>query len=87
MALYRITHPLADEISVQDSEYHYCRPGMSSEIAFFLKGQWVVEPIPDFGAYHDGGYGDTAVYSYVPNELIRAFLVEHDAEPMAESPW
>lgn len=87
MALYRITHPLADEISVQGSEFHYCRPGVSSEIAFFHQGSWVITPIEPFADYHDGSIGDTAVYSYVPNELIRAFLDENGAEPISESHW
>ena len=87
MALYRITHPLADEISVQDSEYHYCRTGLSSEIAFFHKGEWVIEPIEPFADYADAAAGDTRVYCYVPNALIRAFLDENNAEAMPENAW
>ena len=70
----RINHEMADAISVQDSPYHMCRPGVSSEIAFFLNGEFVVEPIEPFADYHDGGHYDTAVYGWVPNKLIENFL-------------
>lgn len=81
MPTYTIVHPMADEISVQDSSYHMCRPGISSEIAFFLNGEWVIEPIEPFADYHDGSDADasTAVYGWVPNELIDAFLHENHA--------
>ena len=77
--LIKINHPKADSISIQDSEFHWCRPGFSSEIAFFKRGSWVTEPIEPFADYHDGSVGDTAVYSYVPNTLIDAFLDENRA--------
>jgi hypothetical protein len=76
---YRINHPKADTISVVKEVF-----GMpayagknTSEIAFFLKGEWVVDPIEPFADYHDGSDSDTAVYPYVPDELIDAFLAEN----------
>ena len=77
MTTYKIVHPKADEISIIDHSMSYAREGVSSEIAFFLNGEWVTEPIEPFADYHDGGYGDTAVYPYVPNDLIEAFLDEN----------
>ena len=79
MPIYRIVHPMADEMSVQSSEYHMCRQGLSSEIAFFKNNQWVIAPIEPFADYHDGSDADssTAVYGWVPNELIDAFLDEN----------
>lgn len=82
MPTYTIVHPQADEISVQNSKFHMCRTGVSSEIAFFLNGEWVIDPIEPFADYHDGTdstYGSTAVYGYVPDELIDAFLAENGA--------
>jgi hypothetical protein len=78
---YRINHPKADTISVVKEVF-----GMpayagknTSEIAFFLNGEWVVNPIEPFAEYHDGGPSDapSAVYLYVPDELIDAFLAEN----------
>jgi hypothetical protein len=79
MPTYTIVHPQADEISVQNSEYHMCRKGISSEIAFFLNGKWVCDPIEPFADYHDGSIGGTSVYGYVPDELIDAFMAENGA--------
>ena len=70
-----INYPMATHISVQDHSRHYCTPGVSSEIAFFKKGKWVVDIIPEFADYSDGdNCGDTLVYAHVPNELINKFL-------------
>lgn len=79
MPTYTIVHPQADEISIQNSQYHMCRQGVSSEIAFFLNGEWVVDPIEPFADYHDGSTSNTAVYGYVPDELIDAFMAENGA--------
>lgn len=79
MATYKIIHPKADEISVIDHGMAMARKGISSEIAFFLNGDWVTDPIEPFADYHDGSFSDTAVYSYVPNELVNAFLDENGA--------
>jgi len=76
----KINHPMADTISVSNGWGSY--GGVStSEIAFFLNGEWVVNPIEPFADYHDGSPSDadTAVYPYVPNDLIDAFLDENKA--------
>jgi hypothetical protein len=70
----KINHPLADSISIQDGEFHYCTPGVSSEIAFFKNRKWVTEVIPEFAEYSDGEVGDTSVYGWVPNEKINEFM-------------
>ena len=76
----KIKHPSADIISIIEGEGAYS--GLNtSEVAFFLKGKWVVTPIEPFADYHDGSPSDadTAVYPYVPNALIEAFLDENKA--------
>ena len=70
----KLNHPLADQISVQDTKYHHCTPGESYEIAFFKDGEWVLEPLPPFEQYAEEYGGDTLVYGYVPKNLITAFL-------------
>ena len=69
-----ITHPLANRISIQDGEYHYCTPGKSSELAFFMNNKWVTEVIPEFAEYADTDALDTRVYGWVPNEKINEFM-------------
>lgn len=69
-----INHPLANRISIQEGEFHYCTPGVSSEIAFFMNSKWVTEVIPEFANYVDGEAADTLVYGWVPNELINEFM-------------
>lgn len=74
----KIQHPLADTLSISTGAGAYA--GLyTSEIAFFLNGQWVVDPIEPFSLYHDGtpSDADTAVYPYVPNDLIDAFIAEN----------
>jgi gentisate 1,2-dioxygenase len=74
----KIKHPSADIISIVEGEGAYS--GLNtSEVAFFLKGSWVVTPIEPFAEYHDGSPmdADTAVYPYVPNALIEAFILEN----------
>ncbi len=75
---YPISHPLADIISVVTGMHSYSGEN-TSEVAFFSKGSWVVTPIEPFADYHDGSPmdADTAVYPWVPNELIEAFLQEN----------
>lgn len=75
---YKIKHPIADTISVVNHQGAYAGEN-TSEIAFFHKGDWVVSPIEPFADYHDGSPedADTAVYHYVPNDLINAFLAEN----------
>ena len=73
---YSIKHPMADTISVVNHSAAYAGKN-SSEIAFFMKGEWVVTPIEPFADYHDGSDSDSAVYGWVPNALIEAFLSEN----------
>ncbi len=75
---YPIRHPLADIMSVVTGMHSYSGEN-TSEIAFFNKGNWVVTPIEPFSDYHDGSPmdADTAVYPYVPNALINAFIAEN----------
>jgi hypothetical protein len=74
----KIKHPQADTLSISTGSGAYA--GMhTSEIAFFSKGNWVIDPIEPFADYHDGSPSNssTAVYPYVPNELIDAFIQEN----------
>ena len=73
---YKIKHPMADTISVVNHSFAYAGEN-TSEVAFFHKGEWVVSPIEPFADYHDGSALDTAVYGWVPNVLIEAFLAEN----------
>ena len=73
----KINHPMADTISISIGQDAYCGDN-SSEIAFFKNNDWVVIVIPEFSPYHDGSpnNSDTAVYPWVPNELIDKFLAK-----------
>ena len=75
-----LTHSDADMMSVSKGTGAYSDV-LSREIAFFLKGEWVVTPIEYFAKYHDGSPSDasTAVYGWVPNELIESFLYKYRA--------
>ena len=75
-----LTHSDADMMSISKGTGAYSDES-SSEIAFFLKGKWVVNPIEYFSSYHDGSPSDasTAVYGWVPNELIESFLYKYRA--------
>jgi hypothetical protein len=73
---YKIKHPMADTISVVNHSLAYAGKN-SSEVAFFHKGEWVVTPIEPFADYHDGSDSDSAVYGWVPNKLIDAFLADN----------
>ena len=65
---------MADQISVQNSPAHYCVNGESSELAFLYRGRFQLETMQEFAEYSEYPYGDTRVYSYVPNELVNDFL-------------
>jgi len=74
----KIRHPKADTISIVDEWGILDR----KEIAFFQKGECVLEPIEPFADYHDGADEmeySTSVYRYVPIALIEAFLDENKA--------
>jgi hypothetical protein len=77
----KINHPNADTLSISTGQGAYGGEN-TSEIAFFLNNEWVVIPVPEFSPYHDGSASDasTAVYPYVPNELIDAFIAENRCE-------
>lgn len=74
----KIKHPNADTISISTGAGAYAGVH-TSEVAFFLNNEWVVAPIEPFAEYHDGSPNDadTAVYPWVPNDLIEAFLEEN----------
>lgn len=76
----KINHPMADTISISTGQGAYGGEN-TSEIAFFRNNDWQVIAIPDFAIYHDGSSSnaDTAVYPYVPNELIEEFLDKYRA--------
>ena len=69
----RINHPLADRISVQNSEYHHAGEN-TSEVAFFLNNKFQTEVIEEFANYASDNAGDTLVYDWVPNNIIESFL-------------
>ena len=77
----KINHPMADTISISIGEGAYGGEN-TSEIAFFRNNDWQVIAIPDFAIYHDGSSSnaDTAVYPYVPNELIEKFLNKYTVQ-------
>ena len=72
---------MADTISISIGEGAYGGEN-TSEIAFFRNKDWQVIAIPDFAIYHDGSSSnaDTAVYPYVPNELIEKFLNKYTVQ-------
>ena len=74
----KINHIMADTISISTGQGAYDGEN-TSEIAFFKNKDWQVIPIPEFAIYHDGSssVADTAVYPYVPNELIDTFLEKY----------
>jgi len=74
-----ITHNDADMISIAKGKGAYCGKS-SSEIAFFLKDKWVVKPVKGFAEYWQQTL-DTAIYPWVPNELIDSFLDKYADMP------
>jgi len=70
-----ITHSDADTMSIAKGVGTYGDES-SSEIAFFLKGEWVVAPISYFAAYHEPCLS-TAIYPWVPNEIVESFLDDY----------
>lgn len=78
MSKIRINHPMADTISIVSHSFAYAGEN-SVELAFFKNGDWVVKPIPEFADYHDGTPEDmdTAVYPYVPTNLVDDFISQY----------
>ena len=74
----KINHPLATNMSVQNSPSHYASEN-TSEVAFFNRGVFVTTIIEPFAEYADGEAGDTLVYGWVPNEIIDEFLETYRA--------
>ena len=77
----KINHPDAYWISIVNGEMAMASAS-TSEIAFFREnGSWVVDPVAEFANYHDGSPSDasTAVYGWVPNDEIDAFLETYRA--------
>jgi hypothetical protein len=56
----RISHPMADEVSIAIGSGAYARFPHSVELAFFKNGGWVVEPLPELAHYYSH-----EVYPYV----------------------
>lgn len=78
----KINHPMADMVSIIKEGPMGARvygDDTTSEMAFFMNDVWVIKTIPEFAQYADGVAGDTAVYAYVPDEEIEAFLKEYRA--------
>ena len=73
----KIQHPMADEVSVGISKYHYCSFPLSVELAFFKNGEWVTDILPEFAPYADGAAGSTLVYGWVPIDVFANFLVRY----------
>ena len=76
----KINHPMADTMSRVNFKGTYSGEG-TSELAFFRNNDWQVIAIPEFAIYHDGSSSnaDTAVYPWVPNEVIDEFLNKYRA--------
>lgn len=74
----KINHPLVDTISII-TDYGSYSGANTSEIAFFWRGQWATNPIEPFTKYMDSPDCDNPVYTWVPNEVIDAFLDEYRA--------
>jgi len=66
VARAELHHPMADEISIALGDNGSCHFPYSVELAFFKKGEWVTDILPEFAAFADGLAGDTLVYARVP---------------------
>lgn len=75
-----ISHPMADEVSIVLGDQGYCRFPYSVELAFFMKGKWVCDILPEFAEYADGEAGGTRVYAYVPLSLLSSLLDTYPAK-------
>jgi len=85
----KINHPLANYISIQNSELSHSTDS-TSEIAFFIyKGnirKFQTTVLEEFSKYAEETEGDTLVYSYVPNELIDQFVEKYRTTPLEPQP-
>lgn len=77
VAVEPIRHPMADEISIALGDNGYCDFPYSVELAFFKKGEWVTDILPEFAAFADGPAGDTLVYARVPVLDFAQFITNY----------
>ena len=59
-------------MSIQDSEFHYCDAGISSEVGFPSEKE---ELLMDY--IEDPEYPTETVYAYVPNGVIDKIIEKH----------
>jgi len=57
----RISHPLADEVSIALGDGAYARFPHTVELAFFRNGDWVTSILDEFATYYSA-----EVYPFVP---------------------
>ena len=62
-------------MSVQDHEFAYATPGLTSEIGFPTKEEPLLE-----GYAEDPSDPTGTVYPHVPNELIEKIIAKHGGE-------
>ena len=79
----RISHPMADEVSIAMGDQGYCTFPYTVELAFFKDGEWVTDVLPEFAEYSDGVAGETLVYAYVPLSLLSSLLDSYPAKVYA----
>jgi len=77
VAVETIRHPMADEISIALGDNGYCDFPYSVELAFFKKGEWVTDILPEFAAFASGPSGDTLVYARVPVLDFAQFITNY----------
>ena len=70
-------HPMADEISIALGDNGYCNFPYSVELAFFKKGEWVSDILPEFAAFADGPASDSLVYVGVPVLDFAQFITNY----------
>lgn len=69
------------ELSVQASSTHYCIPRFDHTTYTHVEvGYPTAIPPASWAKYADGEYPDTAVYGYVPVELVREYVQAHGGE-------
>ena len=79
----RISHPMADEVSIALGDQGYCTFPYTVELAFFKDGEWVTDVLPEFAEYSDGKTEGTLVYAYVPLSLLSSLLDSYPAKVYA----
>tara|TARA_R110000803_G_scaffold22085_1_gene55137 strand:- start:3070 stop:3330 length:261 start_codon:yes stop_codon:yes gene_type:complete len=85
--LIGIEHDMADTMSIADSGRTYSDRD-SYEIAFFSKGEWVTESLPEFAQWGSLDTPEQRIYTYVPRDIVGKFLGEHTMViPLNRRPW